>query len=111
MQFSLLPDFLRAKTNDPVLDQISPLIDDAAIDDQLAAYYPSFSIPQGRPPYWPSCVIRMHLVFFLKRINKRFIYFNFFNFSSLVIIHHSTLKKCDIFYVSSVGAFKDSVTY
>ncbi len=53
-----------------MLDQISPLIDDAAIDDQLAAYYPSFFLPQGRPPYWPSCVIRMHLLFFLKRISS-----------------------------------------
>ena len=70
MQFSLLPDFLRAETTDPLLDAISPRIDEAAIDDQLAAYYPSFSIPQGWPPYWPSCLIRMHLVFFLKRISS-----------------------------------------
>lgn len=70
MQFSLLPDFLRAQTHDPMLDQISPLIDDTAIDDQLAIYYPSFSMPQGRPPYWPSGIIRMHLLLFLKRISS-----------------------------------------
>ena len=70
MQFSLLPGFLRSKTNDPFLDHISPLIDDAVIDDHLAAYDPSFSQPQGRSPYWPSSIIRMHLLFFLKRISS-----------------------------------------
>ena len=37
MPFSFLPDFLRAQTDDSRLDQTSPLTDDAAIDDQLAA--------------------------------------------------------------------------
>ena len=46
MQFSFLPDFLRAQTDDSPLDQTSPLTDDVAIDDQLAVYYPSLSAPQ-----------------------------------------------------------------
>ena len=38
MQFSFLPDFLCAQTDDSLLDQTSPLTEDAAIDDQLAAF-------------------------------------------------------------------------
>ncbi|MFQ6072179.1 MAG: transposase [Methanosarcinales archaeon] len=68
MQFSLLPDFLRSKTDDPLLDKVSDLIDDEYIDDFLADCYPHYSKNVGRPPYWPSSIIRMHLLFFLKGI-------------------------------------------
>ena len=37
MQFSFLPSFLCAQMDDSLLDQTSPLTEDAAIDDQLAA--------------------------------------------------------------------------
>jgi len=70
MQFNFLNQLFKSDVKDKVLNKIDHLIDDNFIDGKCAKYYPSLCGKNGRKPYFPSVLVRIHLLFFVKAFSS-----------------------------------------